>query len=695
MHGVDYPEYNMGDHDWLITRTELPSCDELLQGTEPVQPITYAPTPPRRPLRRYSQELDNITGSAFTEWERRIICAQVKQNRPLDLDSFIERLDHVHARNTVHYIQEVRERAAEIKAKEHEEHVSAYELGRMKREEVFSRHRNLRNILLHEVRLERAKKWYSIVVSHVFFTVLIKERRSYVAMEKIRRMLAPIVRRRTAVRKKRALADALTRRNLENIPFPTPAIIGSMRGTFFTGWPDRLLEHLAGKARPLYLKQGSYLMHEGDLDRCMYMITLGSISVNINDRQKGKRRTKECSKACFNLPPPCYVGEFALVCKEPRSASIICETDVGAWSVSPEDYEEVAQLLSKEVKSKQREATDVRRRENLKKFFPLRVELLRQFPFFVKFSTEALKKLIDLVEPIVLHHNDVLFSKHDMDSSAYFIQDGVAVLLGDGGEHRFVPRGSCLGIFECACGVNERKKNTVCSRNYCDVWRMSREALLDVGMSEPGAFLHCRAVAKEHRARDVGKPLSTPDTLRNDPFIQFCLTRQLINRMWELSVPTIFLNNEKIVIQGQKFQRFIILHNGTVEIGDVKISVSSDETMLTRTNEATIDSVSRRSLTEVFVSRILGAYEFASLKTHCTSTVTSYGLTEAFVVSVADFEAVVPAELRAIMRSSKKGQELIKLCYSESCAAVLANAANQSFAALYRKSKDFASAKRK
>ncbi|ESL06442.1 cyclic nucleotide-binding protein [Trypanosoma rangeli SC58] len=533
----------------------------------------------------------------------------------------------------------------------------------------------------------------------MFLTALMKERRVHEAYDKISWMLLPVIKRRAAVKEKRTRAEMLTRMNKDNIPFPSPDVIYSMYGTFFNEWPPRLLEMLARKGKPLFLKAGTFLMHEGDLDRCMYMITTGRVSVILNDRSKGKKRTKECSKACFELNPPCYVGEFALVCKEPRSASIQCETDMGAWAVSPEDYEDVAQHLSAEVASKQREATDVRRRANLQKFFPLRVELLRQFPYFEKFSAEALNKIISAVEPIVLHDGDHLYSKSDMDSSAYFIQDGVAILLEEDGTRHSIPRGSCVGIFECACSVNERKRCSIISKNYCDIWRMRREVLIDVGLSEPAAFLYCRSAAKSQRANEVIKPTTTPVSVRKDPYLMFCLTRHLMNRLWESALPVIYLNDEKLVVQGQPFQQFIILHSGVFETTfiagnnehhTVRITVNGEATAM-EVLSGSVDNVfskGRDNISKTFFSLVLGAYECASSMSQYCSTVTSYGLSEAFVVDRASFDALLPVELKEIMEADKGAREIVYSSHKQNDPSQLTSNMHLGFAAAYRKARE-------
>ncbi|KAG8344019.1 Cyclic nucleotide binding domain [Trypanosoma vivax] len=688
----------LDEHDWLITRTESFPVEDVLKDTQPVYPFVCPPLPPMYcPSRRYTQVMRATASHGnFSEWEKKAILCRLKNHEPVSEEEFSARLMHVHDRNTLEHIEEVRSRAARIATGDLQRQLSEHQRMSSKREVAFARYRNLRNILRDEVQLCRTKRWYTIVLSHVFLRVLLKERRVHEAFEKIVWLLVPILKRRVAVRKKHAEAAALTRRNITNIPRPTPSVINSMQGTFFTGWPSRLLEQLTEKAKPLYLKAGHYLMHEGDMDRCMYMITAGTVTVILLDKRKGKRRTKENSKAHFSLSPPCYVGEFALVCKEARTASIVCETDVAAWSVSPEAYDEVAQYLSTEVASKQKEATDVRRRANLKKFSPLRVDFLMQFPFFEKFSTAALNKICETVEPIVLHNKDHLFSARDMDPSAYFIQDGTAILVDENGDRHAVPRGSCVGVFECFCGVNERKRSTIISQNYCDIWRMSRDALLEVGMSEPAAFLCSRNAAREHRALEVKKPPVVPDTLRKDPYLQFCLTRQLMSRMWEISRATIYLNDEKLVIQGQPFHHFIILHRGVFEM--TLFSAKGEQVVLQATignsgecSAGTSPARPRDSQElqhDKFVSHALGAYEYCALLTHYSATVISRGVSEAFVVELSQFNSLVPNDLKRIIETDKRARDYVQCCHRERNPSILNENVNHSYVAHYRRNRE-------
>ncbi|EPY33856.1 cyclic nucleotide-binding protein-like protein [Strigomonas culicis] len=489
------------------------------------------------------------------------------------------------------------------------------------------------------------------------------------------------------LKKKRQEAEELVKQHLRDIPFPFPQVIQSMNGTFFTGWPPCLLEQLVANAKPMYLKKGSYLMHEGDIGRVMFMITRGEVSIILHKRGKNKRRTKENSNGVLQIKAPCYVGEFALVCKEPRSASIYCETDIGFWAVLPEDYEEVAKKLSPEVASKQREATDERRRQNLKRFFPLRVDFLRNLKYFESFSNAALTQLIELVEPLVLHDGDFLYKMGEMDSSVYFIQDGVAMEEDVTGEQVKVTTGSCIGIFECSCGVNERKRTTIVSINYCDIWRLRRETLIDIGMSEPHALLDCRAAAKANRAKAMQKSGRVMHLLKRNAFLTFTLLSSQIVKLFEACTPCVYLNDERIVWMGQPFTGLVIIVSGSVNI---TIAVNGEQEVIryNKANEgdpgqsghsalpSTIGSFTAPPASMVASPRfadhsgveenpftIIGAYEFAASFRQYGSTVTSFGLTQAYVIDKAKLDAIVTPELKRIMFDTVAARDLVVDAY--------------------------------
>ncbi|KAG5470805.1 hypothetical protein LSCM1_02055 [Leishmania martiniquensis] len=655
---------------------ESDACDTLLV------PFRVPPLPAAFASQRYAllncglSDGSSSRGRTLPKWERQMILARLQKSEPVDTEAFQQRLISAKKRNGRPYIRQVRDKVEEANRAEMEAREATFSRAEERREFIFYKHHHLVEINRREKTLARARKWCTIVVCHVFLAALMQERRVQEAMETFRFLLAPMVRRFLTLRARRRESAEMTRSHLSDIPFPFPHLIQSMRGTFFEGWPPSLLEKLAEKGKPSYLRKGSYLMHEGDVGRVMFFITLGSVSIVLRKKGLDKRRIKENSSGVFQMDAPCYAGEFALVCKEPRSASIICETDLGYWAVSPEDYEEVARDLSPEVASKQREATDVRRRQNLQRFFPLHVAFLRNFPYFSRFSNQSLSRLIDSIEPIVLHDGDYLFRKGEMNSSTYFVQDGEAVLRDHEGPDRRVLKGSCIGVFECSCGVNEPKRSSIVSVNYCDIWRLSRDVLIEVGMSEPTALLHCRNAAKKERALEMQKDKEALRCFRTDPYMSFCFPNSTLTRLFESSTPTVFLNGERLSLMGKTFNALTVVMSGLLDI-----TISRNEQHITVRVPITISAAS-----ESFrgLSRVIGAYELALSLSQYACSVTSVGLTEAFVIEQSQLDTHVPSALRGVIHDSVSSRDCVKRAFKQENAGLLYRDEAQSFVRLYR-----------
>ncbi|EPY26179.1 cyclic nucleotide-binding protein-like protein [Angomonas deanei] len=622
----------------------------------------------------------------ISEAEKKSILSRLEKPADVDEGQFKDRLTHTKDRNAEGYISTVNEKALAEAAVNEEAQMAEFSAAEQRRSDILFRHRNLIQLRHMENFVHRSQAWYEIIVSHVFITALIQERKVQEAQETFALLFIPMVKRFLKLNHLRRERQELVQEKLKNgeIPFPYPQVIQSMYGTFFTGWPPLLLEQLVSNAKPMYLKKGSYLMHEGDIGRVMFMITVGEVSIILRKKGMDKRRRKENASGVFQIKAPCYVGEFALVCKEPRSASILCETDIGFWAVSPEDYEEVAKRLSPEVANKQREATDERRRQNLKRFFPLKVDFLKNFSYFEKFSEGGLTALIEKVEPLVLHDGDFLFEQGKMDSSVYFFQDGVAVLReADGEETRILP-GSCVGMFECSCGVNEKKRNSIVSINYCDIWRLSREALIDIGMSEPHALLHCRAAAKSDRAKEMKKGSALVKCAKSDPYLNFSLLPSHIVKLYEQSTPTVFLNGERLILMGQPFNSLIFLISGSVDI-TTAVSGEQDVYRLTVDTGGGETDGKKRVAEKSFV---VGAYELASSLSQYTSSVTSFGITEAFVVDKHTLDTVIPSGLKTIIHDNVAGRDIVMKANKTKNLSLLNSNQNKSFAQLYKTQRD-------
>lgn len=684
---------NASFEDTFITQLEEsetaknPNDEPQIIKDEPLVPF-ICPPPPHLVKRKYYSLLQKHENSKtiLTNWERAVLSRLENQSK-LDEKKMQERLCHTKQRNHTKYIQAVQERRTENENATIEEICQTFSENEQRRAEVFFRYKNLPTLRMLDKFIARSQLWFTILVSHAFITSLIHERKVQEAMKTFSRLLSPMIRRYVALLQKRRACRKLTTKMLPQIPYPTPQIIESMPGTFFKGWPSSLLQSLGEKSKPTYMKKGTYLLHAGDVGRAMFMITLGQVRIIFKKKNNIKKRNLENASGSLVLNSPCYVGEFALVCKEPRSASIICETDIGFWTVSPADFEEVAKFLSQEVASKQREATDGRRRQNLKNLFPLKVEFLRKFTYFEKFSTEALTKIVENVEPIVLHDGDHLISVGDIETSTFFIQDGIALYISEDRSESQIKTGTCIGLFDCACGVNERKKISIVSINYCDIWKMSRELLMDVGFSEPNAFLHCRKAAKTARALEIKKDSKIPHVIRFDPFLSFCFLSSHLTRFYELCVPCVYLRGERIVLMGQAMTTFIVILNGSV---DITVANNGEHTTFRITGNSNVKD--KKLVHRHFGTRgqtlVLGSYEYAASLQKYSCTAVSCGLTEAYTVDLHEVNPIIPPELQKIIRENLRGKEIVNKAYTEADFSCISSNAPISFSSLYKNHRD-------
>jgi CRP-like cAMP-binding protein len=690
-HGTFLTDVEAGDD---LHKTRVSAVTTSLAAEDPPGPLVpfRVPQMSNYVLTNRYVSLDYVTphigGSHhLPEWERQMILSRLQKSEPVDAVEFQRRLGDTKARNQRSYIRQVCNTAAQIDEARNLEVETAFVREEQRRRAILYKHQHVLEIRRAERFLARAKKWYTIVVCHTFISALTQERRVQNALDTLNFLLAPMITRYLALRRQRAEAAELTRQHLRDIPFPFPHIIQSMYGTFFQGWPASLLEKLVEKAKPCYLRQGSYLMHEGDIGRVMFMITTGTVSIILRKKGPDKRRTKDNSSGVLQIKAPCYVGEFALVCKEPRSASILCETDIGYWAVLPEDYEEVAKHLSADVASKQREATDVRRRQNLKRFFPLHIDFLRSLVYFEEFSDGSLAKLIDSVEPIVLHDGDILFKEGELDSSAYFVQDGVAVMRHRGGKDKVISKGSCIGAFECCGGANEPKPASLVSINYSDIWRLKREVLTEVGMSEPAALLHCRNAAKKDRASRIVLDKTVLCSFKKDPYMMFCCPAKVLTRLFEAGTPTVFFNGERLALMGQNTNALVFVVNGSLEVTMARSGTQA--TFRVAVTSKTLSDAALMELSASFcgLSRVIGAYEFASCLTQYVCTVSSFGLTEAVVIDRAQVDTIVPSQLRNFMRNDARAKDLVRRAYKQQNSGLLYSEQQFSFLHDYKDSK--------
>lgn len=669
---------------------------------ERVKQYTPPPTPEYHPMRLAPRMRNNHFSSSkriFSEGEKKRILSRVEHRKCPDEEQRQLRIARLRDRNKMRYIGEVKRRASILMNEVVQKTLAVIQQEQKRRDEILFRSQNFATLRQISRYLERVQLWYQIVTTYVFVREFMKARAEHDALECLRRLFKPVVyihlMKRRAEKELRMYMDCHP-----EIVFPSAATIKQMKGLFFDGWPSDLLQHLGDSSTPLLFRQGRCLIHADNHDRSMFMVTNGCVSIVFRSHKiKDKRRTKANSDRIILLEAPCYVGEFGLVYKETRTATVYCETDMVVWRVTPEEYEHVAQYLTPELAQRQREVTDARRKHNLKKIFSLRVDYIRtHFSFFTKFSDEALQKISDNVDPVVLHSNEVLFHSGIFDPSAYFIQEGDIREVDEKGNENRIGKGEILGIFECACSVNEKKRKTVYSTRDADIWRLPRELLLDIGMTEPHAFVECRAAAKAVRAREIIKDDNVPFLYRSDPYLSFCFVPSLISKIYRASHPIIYTHGECITQTGSPLNAFITIIRGTVDVRmptheGIDVFRMSGDFLPEHDKKIEEEQLKklvkdRDPLGHKGLSFCLGAYEFVASLGEYACTVTAYGVIEALVTDIRFVHNLVPPSLRKIMIEHQAGRDAIKQSHQRQDLKILSTSKISSFAHLYKPAKE-------
>ncbi|CUG91343.1 cyclic nucleotide-binding protein, putative [Bodo saltans] len=478
--------------------------------------------------------------------------------------TFSQRLKHVVARNKPEcliaaqahrdqLLQDLFQRGSEL-VERHEQRVHDIE-----------EHQRNHQAAKREAHLQGVRQsWLESMRAVQFATGLMDYLQSLKSIATLKRTMLPLVIRKAKVIRKRWDRQAITEMRLDDNPVPTPSMIRQMQGQFFEGWSDQELNGLIRTAKPVSFLEGEYLMFEGDYDRVMYLITKGSVEVQIRDKKlKEKRRRAEFSAARFPVQAPAYVGEFALLCKEPRSASIQCITDVDTWVVSAKNFDAVVELLSPEIAQKQQEATDLRRKANLRKYFSLRPEVIRKNKYFSGWDLAVLRDMSAALEPLVLRANNRLYREGEYEPALYFIADGKIRMTKPtepSEPHTDYGPGDVIGAFETFF-VQERRSQTATCLVNCDLWKLTRQQLLDLGMSDPGSLVASKFVVQESKTADMYKLPKAPAYVTQDPYLSFILPTSQLQILWQLGVPRVVGAGEHLSIEGDdaKYIYFVVL----------------------------------------------------------------------------------------------------------------------------------------
>ncbi|APF18912.1 putative transcriptional regulator, Crp/Fnr family [Caldithrix abyssi DSM 13497] len=105
------------------------------------------------------------------------------------------------------------------------------------------------------------------------------------------------------------------------------------RVPLFSSIKEEDLKLIQDKLDDVYFKKGDVIIREGDLGDCFYIIKQGTVRVETQPEDEGE------PIILARLQDGDYFGEMALITGEPRSATVVAESDVSLWRLLKSDFD--------------------------------------------------------------------------------------------------------------------------------------------------------------------------------------------------------------------------------------------------------------------------------------------------------------------------------------------------------------------
>ena len=324
-----------------------------------------------------------------------------------------------------------------------------------------------------------------------------------------------------------------TERLQARLPHMTrPSVDTLRRVAFFNEWPEPALRAVAEGMEPVVYASGEFICMEGDVGGDMYMVSAGTLEVLVRKGCAGKSRARGTRIATITAASAQnYFGEFSVLYREVRFATVRAVTDVELWSAPSTAVRQALQSLDGPARSKVDLLCAARRQANLATLYPLRASCLAaSSAVMASFAPARVHELVPLFRPLSVHASTPLYQEGDGAESVYYVASGVVELTrsakrggagagggrktraGPGGYSssadevpvRRIPAGRAFGAAELL--FLEPRGHTAATRGAADLWVLGKADLLRMLMSHPAAFIAAKAAATAARSKTEAVP---------------------------------------------------------------------------------------------------------------------------------------------------------------------------------------------
>jgi CRP-like cAMP-binding protein len=416
---------------------------------------------------------------------------------------------------------------------------------------------------------ERAHAWRVTALSALFVGALRCTLQDQRAMKHFVRVV-PMIRRIRAVAAAKARAAAYSATQLPGNPRPTPGFLRTqVAGAFFKQWSDGEAQLLCDAMEPVSLRKGEFIILQGDYDRVMYFLVSGAAKLLF--MPKGghcKARSEANSTAVIPVPAPAYFGEFAVMCMEPRSASVLCAEDCNLWRVPLAPFERVTALVSFELRSSLGALTNQRRQDNMARFRAPRLGFLSRVEFLRQWDAPMVAALLAALTPRVVNEGGHVYEEGDVDAKMYFVAAGeVAVSRTSTPTCSRAPytvtAGGTLGEFE-ALFTGDHRPESALAVTRTDLWCLTRDKFYEVAMDNARKLIAARdCVLTLDMARFIAPPA---DAFVRAPMVRYALTRAQAMAAWRGAAPRVYFPNDVLWREKEAADSIVLISSGAVAL---------------------------------------------------------------------------------------------------------------------------------
>eukprot|EP01064_Diplonema_japonicum_P011260 TRINITY_DN18535_c1_g2_i1.p1 TRINITY_DN18535_c1_g2~~TRINITY_DN18535_c1_g2_i1.p1 ORF type:complete len:758 (+),score=183.12 TRINITY_DN18535_c1_g2_i1:63-2336(+) len=361
---------------------------------------------------------------------------------------------------------------------------------------------------------------------------------------------------------------------VSNMMKPTVASLKAIK--FFQNWPTYILTRLVDGMEPVCHKHGEFVCFEGDIGDKMYIIANGALDVYVRQENAiEKSRALGVKVATISADSQPYFGEYAVVCGEPRFASVRAATPhVDLWAVSSAFVSTQLDELPIDVRRDIANYAGQRRQANLKKLYPIKATMLAQSgSIFRVFDEALLQELVAKFVPVVVRSPSVIYSEGEASDKMYLVATGEVELSRTRSEGVVTVRqGVAFGEAELL--FVEKRGYTAETKGPADLWALEKLEFMQFLLTHPELFMAAKGIVSKMRSQTAIECSNQP-WLRDSLLTKY-LPVKLLRRFNSILIPKVVGRADYVAGHNEEYEGIYIIASGSVRDEKTQVVYGED-----------------------------------------------------------------------------------------------------------------------